>query len=195
MEFRTVYDRKIVSSEEGSPLRTIYEAVYDKNKNIVITEKGTEDFSAYINSFADSVNIHVLLARFMNGDKEALLQRAGAYIDISSLPTNINEFIELSRNAENLFNTLPKAVKEKFNNNLVEFISTIGDKEWIEKMDTSEFNEQIKVVEDSKQRTKEYKNAVKNSVYGDQPTEQPTDVVPEKNVFVNPLTGKEFVNE
>ena len=111
MKFRTQYERKEVISNPGSPIRIVRAAEYDKHKNIVVTDKGKEDLYAYINSFADSVNIHVLLARFMNGDKESLMQRTGAYIDVSSVPTNINEFMELARNAENLFNTLPIETK------------------------------------------------------------------------------------
>lgn len=190
MEFRTQYDRKEVFTEPGSPIRTIRAAEYDKNKNIVVVDKGEENLYAYINSFADSVDIHVLLARFMNGDKEALLQRAGAYIDISALPTNINEFIELARNAENLFNSLPIDVKESFNNNMMEFVSTIGDKEWIEKMSKSPLQIQMDKNEEFKKTSKAHKEAIKNTVYGDQIEEDES--IPSPSV--NPLTGNE-VNE
>ena len=106
MKFRTQYERKEVFTDPGSPIRKIRAAEYDKQKNIEVVDKGEEDLYAYINSFADSVDIHVLLARFMNGDKESLLQRAGAYIDVSSVPTNINDFIDLAKNAESVFSPI-----------------------------------------------------------------------------------------
>ena len=190
--FRNKYDRREIFSCPGDPIREIREAEYDKSKNITVVPKGKENFYAYINSFAESVDIHVLLARFQNGDKEALLQRAGAYIDISALPTNLNEFIELSRNAENLFNTLPVEVKEKFNNNVVEFISTIGDKSWNEKMSTSKAQIKNDISENSKKAQKAHKDASKiqrNSVYGDVVEEKEN--ISQVDPGVNPLTGNE----
>lgn len=191
MEFRTKYDRVVKNSESGDSIRIVKSAQLGKDKVLEVVEKAKEDFYAYINSFADSVDIHVLLNRFKNGDKEALVQRAGAYIDISALPTNINEFLELSRNAEELFNSLPIETKQAFNNNVVEFISTIGDDSWNEKMAKSP----DQIYKDKNESYKEANNAhkeavkMKNSVYGDQePIEDP--VYPEKPT-INPLTGNE----
>lgn len=196
MKFRNKYDRLVVKAESGSPIRIVKEAVYDRNKNITVKPKGEENFYAYINSFSDSVDINVLLARFKAGDKEALLQRAGAYIDISSMPANINEFIELSRNAENLFSTLPVEVKEKFNNNVVEFVSTVGDPDWIEKMKTSPDEIQKRIVVDSKKTAKLNKEAAKVVLDRVVPIENPavdlsTQVIDTPMVKTNPLTGNE----
>ena len=190
--FRTKYERVEKVSIPGNPIKDQLAGEYDKNKNIVVVPKGKINQYAYINSFADSVDIHVLLARFQNGDKEALLQRAGAYIDISALPTNINEFIELSRNAENLFNTLPVEVKEKFNNNVVEFISTVGDKEWIEKMNTSQAAEKVIVSDNSKKVSKKNKEA-SQIIYNDGVGVENESVIQDNNNLsnVNPLTGNE----
>lgn len=191
MEFRTKYDRVVCTSEAGSPIKIIKEGVLQKDHVLKVVEKGTEDLYGFINSFADSVNIHVLLNRFKNGDKESLLQRAGAYIDISALPTNINEFIELSNNAQALFNKLPIEVKESFNNNVVEFISTIGDDSWREKMSKSPDQIYKDIDKSYKDATAAHKASIKtpNMVYGDQTvdlgdgdTTQPV---------INPITGNE----
>ena len=193
--FRTKYQRVQVNAETGSPIRVVREAVYDKRKNITVVEKGKENLYAYINSFADSVDINVLLARYRNGEKDALLQRAGAYIDISSMPANINEFIELSRSAENLFNTLPVETKEKFNNNVMEFISTVGDPEWIEKMSESPADIAKNIVVSSKQRADINKEMSKPELNRVVPLENPginlQDPDVTKQPIVNPLTGNE----
>lgn len=189
--FRTKYQRIEKVSNPGDPIRIVRAGEIDKKThNLVVVEKGKEDLYAKINSFADSCNIHVLLARFRNGDNESLLQRAGAFIDISAMPANINDFIALSRNAENLFNSLPVSVKESFNNNVVEFISTIGDPEWKEKMSKSEaqiLNEQSEEFKSQKKaHTVGAKVQFNNSVYGDQPVDQ-SEV--ETVDVTNPLTG------
>lgn len=191
MKFRTKYDRIIKESEPGSGIRIVREGVL-KNNVITVVDKGNEDLYSYINSFADSVNIHVLLNRFKNGDTESLMQRAGAYIDISALPTNINEFMQLARNAENLFNSLPIETKNAFNNNVVEFISTIGDDDWKKKMDMSPYDIKYQKDEAFKEATKAHKKAIKNgfdnSVYGDDYVPDVPEI--EKN-NINPLTGNE----
>ena len=191
MEFRTKYERKIVKTNPGDPIQIVKAGEYDKNHTIKVVPKGKKDLYAYINSFADSVNIHVLLARFKNGDTESLMQRAGAYIDISALPTNINEFIELSRNAETLFNSLPVEVKESFNNNVVEFISTIGDDSWKEKMAKSPALLKEEANENFKKAAEAHKKAIQgNTVYGDQVITEPVPDVSTQPV-INPLTGNE----
>lgn len=161
MEFRTKYDRKEVKSEHGSPIKNVYSAKYDKEHNIVIEKKATENLYSYINSFADSVDINILLSRFVAGDKEALLRRAGSYIDLSNIPTNLNEFIEFQRSTENLFKTLPVEIKEKFNNNVMEFLSKVGEKDWLEIMDTSQYDIKKELSNMSKEVAEINKNAVK----------------------------------
>lgn len=194
-KFRTRYDRIVKTSNNGDPIRSV-RAGELKNNVITVVEKGKEDLYSFINSFADSVDVHVLLTRFKNGDKEALMQRAGAYIDISAMPANINEFMQLAKNAENVFNGLPIEVKESFNNNVVEFISTIGDSSWKEKMAKSP----AQIYQDKNaeyiQATKAHKKAVKgfdNTVYGDdyKVEEAAAAVSPTQTVNVNPLTGNE----
>ena len=160
-KFRIKYDNhKRVHCEPGSPIRIVYGSELDKNHNIVVKEKGTDNLYAYINSFADSVDINVLLARFTNGDQQALMQRAASYIDISSLPTNMNDFVQFSRSATSFFDTLPIEVKQKFDNNVLTFISMVGTKEWNEIMDTTAYAEKKAVEKKSAEISKKLKDEV-----------------------------------
>lgn len=191
MKFRTKYERNEVFTDPGDPIRIIYGAKYDKNHNLVVEEKSKENFYAYINSFADSVDINVLVARFINGDREALIQRAGAYIDISDMPTNLNDFIALSQSGNALWNTLDVATKEKFNNNVMEFVSQIGSKEWNEILNTSEAANKKEFSDERKKASKKMKDAIKpNSVYGDQ-----TDVAVDDTPSEQPVQGGIYLNE
>lgn len=179
--FKTQYDKHDhVYCESGDRYRMIKAGVLDSKKNIVVKEKGKEDFYAYINSFADSVNIHVLLARFANGDKDALLQRAGAFIDLSAMPTDINGFVELYHNGQAYFDSLQPEIKEKFNNNMIEFISKIGTKEWSEIMKQSPNDIKQEKLEQIKQANAVHTEMAKvqyNSVYGDQSGTEPKPII------------------
>lgn len=191
MKFRTRYERIEKVSEVGSAIAPV-RAGEIKNNKLVVVDKAEKDLYSYINSHSDSVNIHVLLNRFKNGDTEALMQRAGAYIDISAMPANINEFMELARNAENLFNELPIEVKESFNNNVLEFISTVGDDSWKEKMSKSPAEIYQDINTENKEVAKAHKKAIKqfdNTVYGDDYKTEMASTSPTPSV--NPLTGNE----
>lgn len=179
-KFRTKYDKRDrVHCDPGHPIKIVYGSELDKEHNIIVQEKGKEDLYAYINSFADSVDINVLLARFTNGDEQALKQRAAAYIDIASLPTNMNDFIAYSRNATSFFDTLPIEVKEKFNNNVLEFISQVGTPEFNEIMSLSANDYQKQTAEESQKRSKKLKDEVNHvptvvpSVFDEETPETP----------------------
>lgn len=188
--FRTKYEEhKRVYSDPGSPVVPVYKSEYDENHNLVVKENGVKNLYAEINSHAESCDIHVVLNRFVNGDKEALMQRAGAFIDISQMPDNLNDFVKLASQAESLFNTLPYEVKEKFNNNPVEFISQIGTTSWEEKMTTSEAQEKMANDEVIKAASAINKEAAKtqygfdNTVYGPVQPESPSpEPVPSESV-------------
>lgn len=169
--FRTKYERIRVESNPGSNIKVKRAGEYDAKHNIVVKPVGKEDLYSEINSYANSVNIHVLLNRFKNGDKEALFQRAGAYIDISAMPTNLNDFVALYKSGENFFKTLPAEIKAKFNNNMIEFISKIGEPEWKEIMSVSPAQIKQEAIEKDKKVEKAHKEAAKeqfdNTVYGD----------------------------
>lgn len=132
--FRTQYNRERVTSEPGSPIKKQYQGRIDKNGNIVVESKGEFNLYAYINSFADSVDINVLLARFANGDKNALIQRAADYLDITNIPNNIADMLNLVNDGKRLFDSLPVEVKKKFDNNFNKFITTTDSQEWYDIM-------------------------------------------------------------
>ena len=132
--FRTQYNRERVTSEPGSPIKKQYQARIDKYGNMVVESKGDFNLYAYINSFADSVDINVLLARFANGDKNALIQRAADYLDITNIPSNIADMLNLVNDGKRLFDSLPVEVKKQFDNNFNKFITTADSQEWYEIM-------------------------------------------------------------
>lgn len=192
--FRTKYTKSDpVYTNAGSHEKIVYGSRLDMNHRLVVEPKGKENLYAYINSFADSVDINVLITRFTNGDKEALLQRAGAYIDVSSMPSNLHEFIALSDQVSSLFNTLPAAVKAKFDNNVLTFTSMFGTDEWNNIMNTSQADINKEASKASLEASKAHKAAIKNSVYGElNPIDTPVPVTPVEEPKVE---GGLYLNE
>lgn len=135
--FRTQYDRERVTTEPGNPIKEVFAGKLDKYGNLVVEKKGDKNLYAEINSWADSVDINVLLARFANGDKNALIQRAADFIDITNIPTNIADMLNLVNDGKKFFDSLPIDVKKAFDNNFNKFITSVDSQEWYDIMTKS----------------------------------------------------------
>lgn len=124
MEFRTQYTpqvRKITNP--GNPIKKTYGGSYDVNGRLVLTEKGQENIYDFIQSHKDSVDIHVLLKRYQNGDVSALSKVQGMYMDITGFPTNYAEALNHMRSMEEAFMQLPVDKRAEFNHSFSEFLA------------------------------------------------------------------------
>lgn len=126
--FRTKYDeRKIVYSEPGSGIKKVYQLRETKDGEDLV-EIGETDLYKYIQSHADSVDIHKILERCAMIEDYGLLNKVpGIYMDITEMPKTLAEAYEQVQNAKDLFNRMPVDIKEKYDNNFVQFISGLGD--------------------------------------------------------------------
>lgn len=154
MEFRTKYNREIRYSNPGERFKIEYGAKLDKYGNRIIEPRGKIDFKAFINSHAKSVDLNLLLAKFVAGDTTALTQRAAQFIDITGIPDNISDFLNIKTQAEKLFDTLPVKIKDAFGNNVNNFLSNYGTKEWYEVMSKSEDQIKREMVQQAKAEVK-----------------------------------------
>lgn len=133
--FDTQYSpRERIHPCSGSRVKQLYAGRYDVNGRVVLEEKGTEDLYAYIQSFADSVDINVILARFANGDTEALSRAQGFYADVTEFPSNMADALNSINKAEEIFKSLPLEVRQRFDCSFEQFLSQSGSEDWLEKM-------------------------------------------------------------
>lgn len=133
--FDTQYSpRERIHPCSGSRVKQLYAGRYDANGRVVLEEKGTEDLYAYIQSFADSVDINVILARFANGDTEALSRAQGFYVDVTEFPSNMADALNSINKAEEMFKSLPLEVRQRFDCSFEQFLSQSGSEDWLEKM-------------------------------------------------------------
>lgn len=110
-------------SNVGSPIVQLFKPVFDKNGHMELEPNGTENLYERIQTWADSVDIHVLMKQFENGDISALNQRQGSFLDITEFPSSYAEMFNIMTDAENEFSTLPTDVKQKFNNSFREYLA------------------------------------------------------------------------
>lgn len=126
--FRTMFEpSKRVSKVVGDGMRKLYTSHIADDGTVELMESGQEDLYASIQSHKDSCDIHILLARYANGDEMALSKVQGVYGDFTQMPKTYAELLNTVIAGENLFNSLPKEVREKFDHSLEKFMIAMDD--------------------------------------------------------------------
>lgn len=161
MKFKNHYSRQRKQSNVGDPIKKIYQAEVDKKGVINLVEIGEENLYDFIQSHADSVNIHRIIERFSRGEVDVLSKVQGAFGDFTTLPTTYAELLNRVIQGENEFAKLPVEVKAKFNHSFADFLTNAGTDEWFEKLGMEKPNTPVDVpkVEDiDKKAEKEVKS-------------------------------------
>ena len=121
-------------SNGGQRERILYQPKFDENGVMDLVESGKEDLYDFIQSHADSVDIHVLLARFQNGDVDALSRVQGAYGDFTNMPTTYADLLNKVNEGQSFFNSLPVDIRAKFNHNFAEFMVGMDKPDFLDKL-------------------------------------------------------------
>lgn len=122
--------RQRVREVVGSREKQLYSPIYDDRGVLHLKETGKHDLYAEIQSHRDSVDIHVLLARYRNGDTEALQRIQGAYGDFTQMPTTFAEALNTLIAAEQYFQSLPVDVRSRFGHDFNRFIASMDSPTW-----------------------------------------------------------------
>lgn len=137
--------REKVYTDSGSPVKIKYSPEFDKQGNLILVETGTVDLYAEIQSHKDSCLIKNILLRYAQGDVEALNRAQTAYMDITDMPKNMAEMLNLTIRAENDFNGLPVEVRAKFGHSFANWLSMAGSETWARSMGIMPENSVVEV--------------------------------------------------
>lgn len=135
MKFRTQYDaHEPVRQLAGSPIKITYGPKFDGNGRMYLVETGQENLYDYIQSHADSVDIHVILKQYQAGDVSVLSRVQGAYGDFTQMPKTFAEALNTLIAAEQYFNSLPVEVRAQFDHNFNQFIASMDSPDFTSRM-------------------------------------------------------------
>jgi hypothetical protein len=135
MQFKTQYDaRDRVFSDPGSPEHITYAGHYDEKGRVVLEESGRENIYDFIQSHAESCDIHVLMKRYQNGDVDALSQKQGFYGDFLDFPKTYAEALNHMNEMERQFMSLPVDTREKFGNSFTEFLAASAEPDFLDRL-------------------------------------------------------------
>ena len=143
-------DNRFVSNP-GSPIKETFKPIVNKDGSITLIHEGYINTDEEIMSHEMEVNIDVIIARYMNGDLDALNKHVGMYGDFTNMPKTYAEVLQLQIDSKRAYDSLPAELKEKFNNDPNEFFAQSGSEEWYEKLKSvlpaEEIKEEVKVEE------------------------------------------------
>lgn len=139
LKFPTMYDKRArVHCDSGNAMKTVYKPTVRDDGVVELVEAGQESLYDYIQSWKDSVDINVILARYANGDVDALSRVQGAYGDFTQFPKTYAEILNRVNQGKLLFDDLPLSLREKYNHDFGQFMAA---------MDQADFWDQFKLPE------------------------------------------------
>lgn len=133
--FMTQYDaRDRIKSHPGNPIKQLYAGSYNERGQVELKEDGTEDLYAFIQSFAESTDIHSILKRYQNGEVDVLEKVQGFYGDITEMPHTYAEALQRIADSEKVFMSLPVEVRAKFGHSFSEFLAASQEADFLDRL-------------------------------------------------------------
>lgn len=127
MKFRTRYTyEQHKPSCMGNHMKDVYELVVEKSGKKVVKKVGETDLQAAIDAEAASVDLRMILAQFEAGDEGALERAKAFYADVSEIPVNLQEIMQLNQEGSKFFYSLPKDIRAIYGNDYMQFVVDPG---------------------------------------------------------------------
>lgn len=127
MRFRTPYtEMKPVFCEPGKQMKVVYELKIDSKGKRDIVKVGTTDVQAAIDAEFPSVDFNMVLQRLENGDTDALMRAEAFYADVTDLPCNLADLMQMNEQGMKIFNEMPDEYRRLYSNDYMQFLCDPG---------------------------------------------------------------------
>lgn len=134
---RSIYS-KIKQTVVFTPMGERYEEVrsllVDDCGRRSLVKTGVVDRVAEADSYAPFTDKQYILGALARGDTSMLFKNEPFYGDVTTLPKDLREALQLKQNALKAFNGLSSEIKKSFNNDFESWLSSSGSESWLSKM-------------------------------------------------------------
>lgn len=121
-------------TESGDPMKPVYTPKLQSDGFVELVQTGEEDLQEYIDSFAEECTIDYVLKRCAVGDQTVLSKRQGVYGDFTDVPKTYAEVLQKVIDGHTYFDSLPLAVRKKFDQSFEKWFMMIGSDDWLKMM-------------------------------------------------------------
>lgn len=118
----------------GSPFRPVYKLkISGKTGAEELVCTGKENFQEYIQSFAESSDLSVIISRVNAGEVDLLTARIGSYGDFRNLPSTKAEMMQSVIDSKQIWDSLTDKQRGEFED-FNEFAGSAGSEDWLKKL-------------------------------------------------------------
>lgn len=126
-KFPTQYtEKKPFYSNPGSVEVPVYELSIMEKGNRDIVQVGKTNVQEAIDAEYESVDMYQVLMRIQNGDTDALMRAEAFYADVSELPTNLAEIMQMNDEGRKIFDKMPTEYRRLYGNDYMQFLADPG---------------------------------------------------------------------
>lgn len=138
---------KIIPTNPGDEFLDVFqeEILKDGTKGLVKT--GKKNVYDMIQEDLESTKIENILKAVAAGDLSVLRSQEPVYIDATTMPKTLMEAQNIVIKAKGEFDKMPDEVRKIFDYNAELYVSEMGTKEWLEKMEP--YNNKIKAIKEA----------------------------------------------
>lgn len=112
-----------INTNPGDPMKQTYRKKIDESGKEVLVPDEYYDVQPEIDSYEDSVNVNTIISRYMAGDESALDRAKAFYADVSKVPKNFAQILDINNRAMQAFSELPSELKEAYGFSYYEFLN------------------------------------------------------------------------
>lgn len=116
-------------TEPGSAYEWTWKEEYDEKGAMSVVPDKLVNKQEEIQSFAESVDLKVLIARYENGDLGALNQREPSFADIIDVPNSYADVMNMRAETKRYFYQLPIEMRARFNHDFEQFAAQLGSED------------------------------------------------------------------
>lgn len=110
----------------GDGTQPIYEERLNEDGKLVLVESGEDNLFEFVQASKAECDIYHILERYQRGDVDVLNRRAGQYLDVVGLPTNLMDMHNTMVNVQRQFDALDPEIRQKFDNDVNVFVATVA---------------------------------------------------------------------
>lgn len=109
-----VRDFECAPTPSGSNMKPVMKVGYDEDGCKVLVKESEVNIDDFINSFKDDCIVENIVRRFESGDVLVLNRVQGSYFDATQMPDSIHKANEILSNAEKVYKSLPKDIRQNY---------------------------------------------------------------------------------
>lgn len=109
----------------GNKEVNVYKWKYNNDGTKELVVEKTKNIYNEIQEYKNDVDLVTIINRLGGVEQLEAIPARGIYADMTQLPKNLHEAVELQEKAKKSFNQLPTKIREAFNNDPLQFMAQI----------------------------------------------------------------------